>query len=336
MESFSWERLQGLLADLGAEVAASSLVLQGLLIGLTVVMVAFVVLFAVCVSRARSLRILRGGEIYGFLARRLGLTRSERQLSDRISAFFRLPEKRYLILIDELEFEDCVLRAQERSTLEEITLSALRLKLDFGAGKPQQIPVSSEVLGVGTPLIMVQKGRATIRGKVGKQGEKALRVGLEPGVDPPTVGVPVSVYFHTAEGMFVFVTFARQLVGTDIYLDQSDVIRPTQRRKHYRKSIQLPVYVMLRDKLEEPIRSSIVDLSGGGASLRNPDMNVSPGDELALSFSPGGERFTVPARVVRLSANGKVMHVQFQRLSESARDRLIGSLFKAREQSVGP
>ena len=47
------------------------------------------------------------------------------------------------------------------------------------------------------------------------------------------------------------------------------------------------------------------------------------------SFSPGGERFTVPARVVRLSVDGKVMHVQFLRLSESARDRLIASLFKA-------
>ena len=336
MERFSWERLPGPLGGLGAELAASSPLLQGLLVGLAVVMVAFILLFVVSVARARGLRILRGEEIYRFLVRRLGLTRSEQELTDRISAFVRPPEKRYLILIDEPEFEDCVLRAQERSTLEEITLSALRLKLDFGAGKPHEIPVSSSGLAVGTSLIMVQKGRASIRGKAGEQGERALRVSLEPGVEPPTLGVPISVYFNTAQGMFVFQTFARQLVDTDIYLDHSEVIRPTQRRRHYRKTIQLPVYVMLRDKLEEPIRSSILDLSGGGASLRNPNMQVAAGDDLALSFSPGGERFTVPARVVRLSADGKVMHVQFQRLSEAARDRLIGSLFKAREQSVGP
>jgi hypothetical protein len=336
MESFGWETLQRSLTDLGAEIVASSAALQALLLGLAGVMIAFVVLFAVALSRARSLRDLRGAEIYRYLAYRLGLTRSELQLADRISAFYRPPEKRYMVLVEELEFEDCVLRAGERATLEEITLSALRLKLDFGAGKPSEIPASSSVLAAGTPLIMVQKGRSSIRGKVGEREEGALRVSLGPGVEPPTLGVPISVYFNTPAGMFVFATFARQLVDTDIYLDHSEVIRPTQRRKHYRKSIKLPVYIMLRDKLEEPIRSSIVDLSGGGASLRNPDMNVSPGDDLALSFSPGGERFTVPARVVRLSTDGRIIHVQFQRLSEAARDRLIGSLFKAKEQSVGP
>jgi hypothetical protein len=329
MEPFSWERVEGLYTALSGELGASSWALRGLIIGLAAGMILFLVLFVVALSRGRALRVRRGEEVYRYLIRRLGLSRTERQMTDRISSYHRPQEKRYMILIEELDFEDCVERAEERGVLEEITLSALRLKLDFGAGKPQEILGSSAELSRGTPLIIVQKGRSSIKGKVGVQEEGALVVSLDPGVEPPTLGVPISVYFHTTEGVFVFATYARQLVKENIYLDHSEVIRPTQRRKHYRKAIKLPVEVMLKGKLEEPIRSAIVDLSGGGASLENPGMVVAPGDDLALSFSPGGERFTVPARVVRLSGDSKVMHVQFQRLSESARDRLIGSLFKA-------
>jgi hypothetical protein len=330
MEGISWDSIAAALSALFDEISTASGALRGLLFGVTTIMALFIALFAASFSRARALRVAQGAEIYRYLVRRLGLSRSERQMVDRLSALHPLPEERYLVLVEESDFEACVSRAEERGSLEEITLSALRLKLDFGAGKPGEIPDSTAELPAGTPLIIVQKGRASIRGKVGGGGADSLVVELDSGAEPPTVGVPVSAYFHNPSGMFVFATHARQLVGTSIHLDHSDLIRPTQRRKYYRKSIKLPVYVMLRDKLEEPIRSAIVDLSGGGASLENPGMEVKAGDELALSFSPGGERFTVPARLVRLSADGKIMHVQFQRLSESARDRLIGSVFKAR------
>ena len=328
MERFSWERIEGVYTALSRDIGASSWALRGILIGLIAVTIVFVVLFTVYLSRGRSLRVTRGREIYRYLIRRLGLSRSEQQMSDRISSFYRPPEKKYMVLVDEMDFDDCVARAEERGALEEITLSALRLKLDFGAGKPQEILSSSTELSPGTPVIIVQKGRTSIRGKVGPRDEGALVVTLDSGVEPPTLGEPISVYFHSADGVFAFLTYARQLVKDEIHVDHSDIIRPTQRRRYYRKAIKLPVYVMLKDRLEEPIRSAIIDLSGGGASLENPGMDVAPGDDLALSFSPGGERFTVPARVVRLSDNGKVMHVQFQRLSETARDRLIGSLFK--------
>jgi hypothetical protein len=328
MERFSWERIAGVYTALITDIGTSSWAIRGLMIGLASVMSLFVILFAVYLSQGKSLRVARGMEIYRYLIRRLGLSRSERQMTDRISSFYRPQEKRYMVLIDEADFDDCVARAEEHGVLEEITLSALRPKLDFGAGKPNEMLGSSAELSPGTPVIVVQKGRSSIRGKVGSRDEQALVVTLDPGVEPPTLGIPISLYFHSTEGVFVFLTYARQLVKNNIYVDHSDVIRPTQRRRYYRKAIKLPVYVMLRDKLEEPIRSAFIDVSGGGASLENPGMDVAPGDDLALSFSSGGERFTVPARVVRLSGDGRVMHVQFQRLSETARDRLIGSLFK--------
>ncbi|MBN1837611.1 MAG: PilZ domain-containing protein [Spirochaetales bacterium] len=337
MESLSWESMVASCAALSTELAGASWALRGLLLAVTAIMVVFVVLFATFFARARSLRTRRGAEIYRYLSRRLGLSRSEQQLADRISSYYHPPETKYMVLVDELDFDDCAARAEERGSLEEMTLSALRLKLDFGAGNPEEAPGSSAELGPGTPVIIVQKGRPSIRGRVaesesdseGELASQSLVVELDTGTEPPTVGVPVSVYFHNPAGVFVFASYARRLVKNRIHLDHSDVVRPSQRRRYYRKAVKLPVYVMLRDKLEEPVRSAILDLSGGGASLENPGMSVTAGDELALSFSPGGERFTVPARVIRLSASGRVMHVQFLRLSESARDRLIGSLFKA-------
>jgi hypothetical protein len=333
MESFTWEGIADAYAALSSEIGVASLALRGLLAAVSAVMVIFVVLFAVSVSLGRALRVARGAEIYRYLVRRLGLSRSEGKMADRISSFHHPQELRYMVLVDEPRFEACTSRAEERGSLEEITLSALRLKLDFGAGKPQEIPDSSAELPEGTPLVIVQKGRPSIRGRAAGSEGGCLAVELDSGVEPPTLGVPVSVYFHSSTGVFVFATYARQLVKNRIHLDHSDVIRPSQRRKHYRKAIKLPVYVMLREKLEEPIRSAILDLSGGGASLQNPGMAVQPGDEMVLSFRPAGQRFDLPAQLVRLSEADKVMHVKFLRLSESARDRLIGSLFQAQDRA---
>ena len=333
MESLSRANLETIYSALARDIAAAGWPLRGLLIGLGALAAALAVILVVHFSRIRGRRIALAGEIYLHLIHSLGLSRSEYKMADRISSFHRPADKRYRVLLDEEQFEDCAARAQERGGLEEITLAALRLKLDFGGAHPEGAVSSSGELAPGTPLMLVQKGRPAIPGILGKQESDWLAMELDPGTDPPTLGVPLSVYFHTSAGVFMFRTHALRLVESTIHLDQADNIRPAQRRRYYRKEIRLPVYIMLRDKVEEPIRAAIVDLSGGGASLENPGMDVHPGDELGLSFSPAGATFRAPARVVRLSAGGTIMHVQFQRLSESARDRLIGSLFEAQSRA---
>ncbi len=75
---------------------------------------------------------------------------------------------------------------------------------------------------------------------------------------------------------------------------------------------------------------------GGGASLRNPGEQFVPGDDLELILNPAGDgtparagRINLTAEVVRVSRKAQVLHVRFDGLQESTRDRIIGALFKA-------
>jgi hypothetical protein len=99
-----------------------------------------------------------------------------------------------------------------------------------------------------------------------------------------------------------------------------------QRRNYYRRSVYLSVLVSPLYGSVETYRSFLLELGGGGASLGNPEKLFGTGDVLELAFSTKSSDFRFPARVVRTSQNASVMHVQFESIAESSRDRIIGSL----------
>jgi hypothetical protein len=63
--------------------------------------------------------------------------------------------------------------------------------------------------------------------------------------------------------------------------------------------------------------------------LGNPQNHFKAGDLLELSFSSTASDFRIPAKVVRTSKDSSVLHVQFESIAESVRDRIIGSLYNA-------
>jgi c-di-GMP-binding flagellar brake protein YcgR len=78
------------------------------------------------------------------------------------------------------------------------------------------------------------------------------------------------------------------------------------------------------------LSTTILDLSGGGASISNPGININPGDRLILTLRTGSELMTLAARVVRKTHGDERLHLQFESLSEALRDRLIGLVFRAK------
>jgi hypothetical protein len=92
----------------------------------------------------------------------------------------------------------------------------------------------------------------------------------------------------------------------------------------------MPVFVKPAGVREQPVRTSFIDLGGGGASLRNPENRFGLGDEMDLYFyfQGGKPLLKVRADVVRVSDEGAVLHVLFRTLSESSRDRIIRFLLR--------
>ena len=139
----------------------------------------------------------------------------------------------------------------------------------------------------------------------------------------------VTMYFHNSAGIFSFPTRITDMNEDAVFLSQSSHITHQQRRKYFRKTESLPVYVAPLAEGAEPQESMLLDLGGGGASLQNPRGQLKKGDQLELSLFPRAERLTLAARVVRLSKNGRVANVKFESLSEAERNRIMGFLFRA-------
>ena len=104
------------------------------------------------------------------------------------------------------------------------------------------------------------------------------------------------------------------------------------RREHLRKKVRLPVSVRQAEGTGQPVKSVLVDLSGGGASLRNPEARFKASDRLELTFAPDARALTVPARVLRTSRSGAVLHVRFDGLPPPSRQRIVFLLRKIRDR----
>jgi hypothetical protein len=123
-------------------------------------------------------------------------------------------------------------------------------------------------------------------------------------------------------------TLASTRLKLGFRVEQPEEIKQYQRRNYYRRKTHLSVFVTPLHTGGETYRSTLLDLGGGGASLGNPQSLFKAGDLLELSFSSGASDFRLPAEVVRISRNASVLHVQFRSIAESARDRIIGSLYR--------
>lgn len=302
-----------------------------------VVLAAFVLLIVLVYFlqelRAKARHMRNATEVYDHLTRQLGLSRSERAMADRLAGCCKPPDKKYLVLLSSHTFDACAEKLREREEIPEMALTALRLKLDFSARRPEDIPASSSELPRGMRVILTQKGKPTMRAWVSRQDPEALVAAVDEGSVLPERGIPLTLYFQNQSGVFAFLTHARKISGRDAYLDHSETIKRSQRRKYYRRAVQLSASFVLENNPERQLTTTILDLSGGGARIENPGIPVKPGDRVILGLRAGAEHITMAARVVRKSHGDEVLHLQFEGLSETVRDRLIGLVFRTKSSA---
>jgi hypothetical protein len=125
----------------------------------------------------------------------------------------------------------------------------------------------------------------------------------------------------------MIVLFARQKRQAERdFAGRARRLASRRRRMYVRRRVRLPVLVAREPDAADARQTTLLDLGGGGASLRNPWELMRKGDWLQMSFSPGPGRLTVAAHIVRVSGNGTAIHVKFVSLSETARDRILAFL----------
>lgn len=312
--------------------------LEALIVILLVLLFVGFLLAAYLIQRRKSrrLRARQARERYEQLAQKLGLTAQEQRLVERLAAYLKDSNFKHQLLQNPSTFNYCAGRLSESGEFPASDLAELRLKLGFRIQNPERIPAATSELPIGMPVLIVHQGREGVRragAAVHAQEPGSLVLSVAAGSDAslPPAGKPVTVYFQTRSGLFSFASEVRSFHEGLLHLSHAEKIRRTQRRRYYRKKVNLRVEVRRTGAgTEEPaLASQLLDLGGEGASLRNPQKRFTAGNELELRFRLGGEPFVLSAEVLRVSRDAQVLHLRFVSLRESVRDRIIGSLFQS-------
>lgn len=288
--------------------------------------------FVVRSRREARARRQRAEEAYREHAAQVALTPSDEAAIETMARYLNAPERKYLLLVSQGIYNSCAERALEAGEIAEQEAAALRVKLGFAGRQTTKPPVSTTEIPSGAAVLLHQEGESSVRGRVIEHEPESFFVQLDEGERELTYGSAVTVLYQTNAGIFAFESVVEGRDGVMLQLEHDEEPQRMQRRQYYRRNIELPVYVRPTGSTREPLQTRFIDVGGGGASLKNPSTKLHRGADLELTFHPDSEApLNLHGRVVRTSQQGKVLHVKFEKLRESTRDKIFRLLFRGEQ-----
>jgi c-di-GMP-binding flagellar brake protein YcgR len=107
----------------------------------------------------------------------------------------------------------------------------------------------------------------------------------------------------------------------------------TPRRSSYRTRAEIPAALALDTDGAGWLRCWLRDLSTTGASIEGT-LELGLGERLRLRFGKPGDRFTLPATVIRGTTKARVFGVRFDPLSESESHHLYQFVMELAQEYV--
>ena len=290
---------------------------------------------AVTRARERRRRQAAAEQRYRELVEAKPLTRSDIGLLEILSRYQKRPYAKHLLLQDHAVFNACAERAISDGAVREGAVSALRVRCEF-AGKPARVgPDSSAEIPIGAEVFIVDGGDRAVHGRVLEPSSSEFRIRISRNAAHLASGRLVMVVYQSANGIYEFHTAVLRNSGGEIALSHVEKIRRVQRRRYFRDKVLLPVRVKLASAPDQLQRSRLTDIGGGGASFVAPDERYKRGGEVEMMFVPDSlPTMHLTGRIVRESQSGKIVHVSFDGIRPSARDRVLGMLFRNQRRSV--
>ena len=143
-------------------------------------------------------------------------------------------------------------------------------------------------------------------------------------------------------GLYSLTTYVIGKRGNGYQLQHSERVERVQKRRFFRKVLRLPVLLAINDSAGTTndsagatnvssigvFKTRLIDLSAGGAKIRNPGVGTSAGDVIHLKIFPGkAEPIKLKSRVTRVSPDGASLSVAFDLLKDSTRDQIMKLVF---------
>lgn len=277
-------------------------------------------------QRAERMAAIR--EAWDEHIRRLELPPSWVEVAETLSRYLRDPDEKYLLFENQQSFNLAAEAALSDGAVREDTISALRVHLGFSVPR-QGSPISTASLSPGaTVFVRASRDRKTVRARVLAPDAHHLKLQLPPETPRIAAGSSVQVYYRNDRGIFRMVTNVLGQEDGVLSLRHSERVSREQKRKFFRKRVSEPARVSHDSDESEQHPSRIRDLGGGGASFTNPDGLFSVDELVRVHLSArDGSHLTLHAKVLRLSDEGNVCHVEFFSIRESVRDKIYNMIF---------
>lgn len=256
------------------------------------------------------------------------LSPRESQVLERLSWCLKNPNNKEQLLENQSLFLRASRRALREGMVTESDLYRLsdRMGVSLEAMRAKRQNSSSIPVGAQTSVADREMHMAT--GETLLSDENTLRVRLQRGHSGFHRGNQVEIVCNGEEGMYRFFSNVKGQEGKVLHLEHSNHVEHVQRRKYRRRRVQLPVELSLRALDDKPLETKTVDLSVGGAAVKNPKKRYVTGSELEVVLNPAsGSPMTLPATVVRSSKRNRIIHLRFGRLEQQHQHRLFRMLF---------
>ncbi len=296
---------------------------------LATILVAGLVAYTVVHSkRDRNRQIALAKRLFDEKAEELGLTPSHRHLLERMQHYLKDETQIHLLVTDGIAFNSAAAKVREQGEASAQSIAALRVTLGLSGKRSARAPRSSAMIPAGSTVMLARnRYREPIKARVLAPQPEAFRARIvEHGKRLPA-GSGVDVYYQSSAGVFTF--HATVLAGEpyEVRLTHAEDLKRYQNRRYYRRQIELPVHLYPFDRDIALVATSL-DIGGGGASLVNPDGYFKAGDELELRFDCGTAEIRITGTVVRVSDSGKTLHVNYEHIRDSIRDRIYRGIFR--------
>lgn len=266
-----------------------------------------------------------------FLLKRSDLSASEAELAHRLAATQQDPRSRFLVLCDRRAFNSAARMVMERDPeVSPATISALRLHLGLPGAAAGAVPHATGELPVGSPIIVQTAAGASISAVVGKHTMASMILITESSGGGLAGGQGVRLVYRSGAGEFFFPVTVYRHDGEELEVGHSEKFLRRQRRKQFRRKVDLPATIIPLNDPEREYRTALREVGGNGATVDRPEHPFCEGDEVALMLAlDPGDSISALARVVRLSGEGSRLHLQFTTIQEQDRDRIYRAIFRS-------
>lgn len=235
----------------------------------------------------------------------------------------------FLSVLDRESFEVWAIEAERTGEVDASEIRLLRDRLVQPgevrrlASAPARISECNPTFGM--PVAVHQSGYQT-RGTIAEVEDGTFTMWILGDVDQMDDSRQASFVLLSRSGTYQFdADFTKHADGTLVVQRPVRTLR-SQRRRFERHAARLSVTMAPFLGEEQPMEALITELSGGGATVTNPEGSFAVGNVLTLSFEAGGRQYTVAARVVRAGTEDGELHVRFEAMKDQERDAIAESV----------